>query len=180
MSGSHADSIILGGAYDGILGVLGPIVAVKALRASGFRPRKSIEVVQWTSEEGDRFTEVCFGRCVPHECLRMDTVRPSCCSVQRLLRAPVRARESIKVVQWTSEEGNRFTEVCFGRCASVNMRAHRVSCSWAGSSTAGQGERAHQSHAVAGLHHTLLTRTLTRWRGCSCAPASWPGEVWRS
>ena len=63
MSGSHADSIILGGAYDGILGVLGPIAAVKALRQAGFRPRKSIEVVQWTSEEGDRFTEVCFGRC---------------------------------------------------------------------------------------------------------------------
>lgn len=65
MSGSHADSIILGGAYDGILGVLGPIVAVKALRASGFTPRKSIEVAQFTSEEGDRFTEVCFGRCCP-------------------------------------------------------------------------------------------------------------------
>ena len=66
MSGSHGDSIILGGAYDGILGVLAPIVAVKALREAGFKPRKSIEVAQFTSEEGDRFTEVCFGRCALH------------------------------------------------------------------------------------------------------------------
>ena len=65
MSGSHGDSIVLGGAYDGILGVLAPIVAVKALRDAGFTPRKSIEVAQFTSEEGDRFTEVCFGRCLP-------------------------------------------------------------------------------------------------------------------
>ena len=54
MTGSHADAIVLGGRYDGILGVLGGIAAVKGLREAGF---------QWTSEEADRFTEVCFGRC---------------------------------------------------------------------------------------------------------------------
>ena len=79
MSGSHADSIILGGAYDGILGVLGPIVAIKALHASGFTPRKSIEAVQFTSEEGDRFTEVCFGRCCLL-CYRLGCARASCVS----------------------------------------------------------------------------------------------------
>lgn len=62
MTGSHADAIILGGAYDGILGVWGAIAAVAGLRQAGFQPTKSIEVVQWTSEEADRFTEVCFGR----------------------------------------------------------------------------------------------------------------------
>ena len=64
MTGSHADAIILGGAYDGILGVMGGIAAAKGLRDAGFKPVKPIEVVMWTSEEGDRFTEVCFGRCV--------------------------------------------------------------------------------------------------------------------
>lgn len=62
MSGSHADSIVHGGVYDGALGVVGAIAAVKGLKAEGFRPRKSIEVVQFTSEEGDRFTEICLGR----------------------------------------------------------------------------------------------------------------------
>ena len=62
MTGSHADAIVLGGVYDGALGVVGGIAAVAGLRAAGFKPAKPIEVVQWTSEEGDRFSEVCFGR----------------------------------------------------------------------------------------------------------------------
>lgn len=62
MTGSHADSIVHGGVYDGALGVIGAIAAVKGLRDEGFQPKKSIEVVQFTSEEGDRFTEVCLGR----------------------------------------------------------------------------------------------------------------------
>ena len=61
-TGSHADSIIQGGVYDGALGVIGAIAAVAGLRAEGFQPEQSIEVIQFTSEEGDRFTEVCFGR----------------------------------------------------------------------------------------------------------------------
>lgn len=64
MTGSHADSIIYGGVYDGALGVIGAIAAVAGLKAEGFQPERSIEVVQFTSEEGDRFTEVCFGRSV--------------------------------------------------------------------------------------------------------------------
>ena len=67
MSGSHADSIVMGGVYDGALGVVGAIAAVAGLRQEGFKPRKSIEVVQFTSEEGDRFTEVCFGRSAPFQ-----------------------------------------------------------------------------------------------------------------
>ncbi len=62
MSGSHADSIVMGGVYDGALGVVGAIAAVAGLRKEGFKPLRSIEVVQFTSEEGDRFSEVCFGR----------------------------------------------------------------------------------------------------------------------
>ena len=62
MTGSHADSIVHGGVYDGALGVIGAIAAMKGLRDAGFNPKRSIEVVQFTSEEGDRFSEVCFGR----------------------------------------------------------------------------------------------------------------------
>lgn len=62
MTGSHADSIVHGGVYDGALGVIGAIAAVAGLKEEGFKPERSIQVVQFTSEEGDRFSEVCFGR----------------------------------------------------------------------------------------------------------------------
>ena len=71
MTGSHADSIVHGGVYDGALGVVGAIAAVDGLRKEGFRPKRSIEVVQFTSEEGDRFSEVCFGRLSLQICGRL-------------------------------------------------------------------------------------------------------------
>ncbi len=65
MSGSHADAIPLAGAYDGTLGVIGPIAAVAALRKAGFRPRAPIDVLMFTSEEPTRFGLGCIGRCAP-------------------------------------------------------------------------------------------------------------------
>lgn len=64
MSGSHSDSIVLGGAYDGDLGVVGAIAAIKALQEEGFKPQKSIEAVMFTTEEASRFNVPCLGRCV--------------------------------------------------------------------------------------------------------------------
>ncbi|KAK9829715.1 hypothetical protein WJX72_007508 [[Myrmecia] bisecta] len=60
-TGSHADSLILGGPYDGCLGVVGGIAAVAGLKAAGFKPQKPIEVIMFTSEEGDRFSHACLG-----------------------------------------------------------------------------------------------------------------------
>lgn len=64
VSGSHADAIPLAGAYDGTLGVIGPIAAVAALRRAGYRPRAPIDVLMFTSEEPTRFGLGCIGRCV--------------------------------------------------------------------------------------------------------------------
>jgi hypothetical protein len=63
MTGSHADAIPLAGAYDGTLGVVGAIAAVKALKDAGFKPKHSIEVLMFTSEEPTRFGLGCLGRC---------------------------------------------------------------------------------------------------------------------
>ena len=60
-SGSHIDAIPNAGRFDGTVGVLGAIEAVRALRRSGFRPRKSIEVVIFTAEEPTRFGVGCLG-----------------------------------------------------------------------------------------------------------------------
>jgi ureidoglycolate amidohydrolase len=72
-SGSHIDAIPNAGRFDGTVGVLGAIEAVRALRRSGFRPRKSIEVVIFTSEEPTRFGVGCLGSRLMSSALDPDT-----------------------------------------------------------------------------------------------------------
>ncbi|KAB2873657.1 MAG: Zn-dependent hydrolase [Bauldia sp.] len=55
MIGSHLDTQPTGGRYDGVLGVLGALEAVRTLDDLGIRTRHPIEVVNWTNEEGTRF-----------------------------------------------------------------------------------------------------------------------------
>jgi len=60
-TGSHIDAIPHAGMYDGTVGVLGGLEAIRALRRSGMRPRRSIELVLLTSEEPTRFGIGCLG-----------------------------------------------------------------------------------------------------------------------
>ena len=60
LTGSHVDTTLNAGRYDGVLGVLGAIDAVRRLRASGLAPRRSIELVAWAGEE-PRFGTGCVG-----------------------------------------------------------------------------------------------------------------------
>lgn len=60
-TGSHFDSVPQGGGYDGPLGIVSALVAVDALRDSGFQPRRSIRVVAFAEEEGARFGLACLG-----------------------------------------------------------------------------------------------------------------------
>ena len=60
-TGSHCDAIPHAGRYDGTVGVLGGIAAVRQLRAAGFVPRRSIDVIMFTSEEPTRFGIGCSG-----------------------------------------------------------------------------------------------------------------------
>jgi N-carbamoyl-L-amino-acid hydrolase len=53
--GSHLDSVPLGGKFDGPLGVLTALEVVRALRDQGVRTARSVEVVNFTNEEGARF-----------------------------------------------------------------------------------------------------------------------------
>lgn len=61
LTGSHIDSQPTGGKYDGAYGVLAGIEALAAMRASGHRPRRAVEVVAWTNEEGSRFAPGMMG-----------------------------------------------------------------------------------------------------------------------
>ena len=55
LTGSHVDSVVSGGAYDGILGVVMAACAVRWLRASAGAPFRSIEVFANCEEESSRF-----------------------------------------------------------------------------------------------------------------------------
>jgi ureidoglycolate amidohydrolase len=60
-TGSHIDAIPNAGKYDGVVGVLGGLEAIRALRRSNCRPKHSIELVIFTSEEPTRFGIGCLG-----------------------------------------------------------------------------------------------------------------------
>ena len=60
-TGSHTDAIPHAGMYDGTVGVLGGLEAMRALREVGFIPRRSIETLMFTSEEPTRFGIGCLG-----------------------------------------------------------------------------------------------------------------------
>lgn len=61
LTGSHGDSQPLGGRFDGIYGVLAGIEVLRTLHGAGVRPRRAIEVVNWTNEEGSRFAPAMVG-----------------------------------------------------------------------------------------------------------------------
>lgn len=54
--GSHLDTQANGGRFDGILGVLGALEVVRTLNDLGHVTRRPIEIVNWTNEEGARFS----------------------------------------------------------------------------------------------------------------------------
>lgn len=60
-TGSHIDAIPNAGRYDGVVGVLGALEAIRALKQSGFEPQRSIELIVFTAEEPTRFGLGCLG-----------------------------------------------------------------------------------------------------------------------
>ena len=60
-TGSHIDAIPNAGKYDGVVGVLGGLEAIRALQRSGFRPKNSLELLVFATEEPTRFGIGCIG-----------------------------------------------------------------------------------------------------------------------
>ncbi len=53
--GSHLDTQPTGGKFDGVLGVLGALEAMRTLHETGYETNAPIEIVNWTNEEGSRY-----------------------------------------------------------------------------------------------------------------------------
>jgi ureidoglycolate amidohydrolase len=74
-TGSHIDAIPNAGKYDGVVGVLGGLEAIRTLRQSGFRPKRSIELLVFTAEEPTRFGIGCLGSRLLSGTLSADVAR---------------------------------------------------------------------------------------------------------
>lgn len=62
--GSHLDTQIKGGRFDGILGVLAGLELVRTLNDHDIQTRHPIAIVNWTNEEGARFEPPMIGSAV--------------------------------------------------------------------------------------------------------------------
>ena len=56
LMGSHLDTQVAGGKYDGIVGVLAGLEVLRTLDDRRIRTKRPLELVCWTNEEGARFT----------------------------------------------------------------------------------------------------------------------------
>ncbi|MBY0611951.1 MAG: M20 family metallo-hydrolase [Beijerinckiaceae bacterium] len=62
--GSHLDTQPTGGKFDGILGVLAGLEALRTLHETGYETNAPIEIINWTNEEGSRFAPGMLGSAV--------------------------------------------------------------------------------------------------------------------
>jgi len=86
-----------------VVGVLGAIEAVRALKKAGFQPKRAIELIVFTAEEPTRFGIGCLG-----SRLLGGTLRPE-------KAAALRDRDGIDLEQWRRRGG------CKGRLDSVRL-----------------------------------------------------------
>lgn len=62
--GSHIDTVIDAGIYDGCYGVLSGLAVIEAMQQAGMRPSRPLAVVAYTNEEGVRYTPDMMGSLV--------------------------------------------------------------------------------------------------------------------
>jgi len=70
--GSHLDTQPTGGKFDGVLGVLAALEALRTLHAAGYETHAPIEVANFTNEEGSRFAPAMIASAVFAKVLEHD------------------------------------------------------------------------------------------------------------
>lgn len=99
--GSHCDTVVRGGKYDGALGVLASLEVARTLDDHGLRTRKPISVVNWTNEEGVRFEPAmqCSGA-VCGRFAKQDVY-------DRVDREGIRFEDALREIGYLGDERNR-------------------------------------------------------------------------
>src|SRR4029079_19271533 len=75
VTGSHLDSVLDGGAYEGPLGVVSALAAIDELRARGFEPSRPLGVSVFVEEVGSRFGLACLGSRLATGAVSWETAR---------------------------------------------------------------------------------------------------------
>jgi beta-ureidopropionase / N-carbamoyl-L-amino-acid hydrolase len=99
--GSHLDSVLRGGKYDGTYGVIAALEVVRALNDAGILTRLPIEVVNWTDEEGARFEPANTASGAFAGCFSRDFV------YDRVDRDGLRFEDELRRVGYLGQETNR-------------------------------------------------------------------------
>src|SRR5215217_6766210 len=99
--GSHCDSVVNGGKFDGARGVLGALEVVRTLNDHGIVTRRPVAIVNWTNEEGVRFEPAM-------QCSGAVTGRFSRSEVYgRTDRRGLRFEDELRGIGYLGEEANR-------------------------------------------------------------------------
>jgi N-carbamoyl-L-amino-acid hydrolase len=113
-TGSHTDAIPNAGKYDGVVGVLGGLEAIRSLQRSGFRPKHSIELLMFTSEEPTRFGIGCLGSRLLSGTMSSDAARQlldkDCTSIEEL-RAKAGFTGALEAVKLPTNYYKAFVEL---------------------------------------------------------------------
>ena len=75
LTGSHLDSVLDGGAYDGPLGVVSALAAIDLMRSRGVVPSRPVGVSVFVEEEGSRFGLACLGSRLATGAISWDVAR---------------------------------------------------------------------------------------------------------
>ena len=77
MSGSHIDSVKNGGRFDGLVGSIGALEAVRVMVEEGYQPKNSIDIVFFAEEEGSNFQVPVMGSKLLTGKLTVDDIKKS-------------------------------------------------------------------------------------------------------
>jgi N-carbamoyl-L-amino-acid hydrolase len=110
--GSHLDTQPTGGKFDGALGVLAALQVLQTLERAGYETFAPIEVINWTNEEGSRFSPSMIASGVFAGVFKRDM------AYERADRSGERFREALEKI------GYRGTEPCGGHELSAFFELH--------------------------------------------------------
>lgn len=201
--GSHLDTQISAGRYDGVLGVLAGLELMRTIAESEVELRRPLEIVSWTNEEGARFSPPMMGSGAFVGTLDLDqvldardedgiSVREALKSSGRAVDASVGGREIDSYWELHIEQGPELERdgIALGipvtAYATRNLRisitgetAHAgpTPMSVRRNALVGAAEVIQAVDRVAHAHSPLAKSTSTRIEAWPNAPGIVPGEV---
>jgi OHCU decarboxylase len=114
LTGSHYDTVINAGKFDGRLGILLPIAVAGSMRRTGLSLPYSLEIIAFAEEEGVRFKSTFFGsRAVAgcFDCGDLDSIDATGIKLSEALRAAGHDEDAIPAIARDAAKVACFVEV---------------------------------------------------------------------